>query len=106
MADASVTEQPVKATHAAPRLAPPRMDRLPPFRVLLHNDDHNDMVFVVESIELLTPLPRVRAVEAMFAAHRHGVALLLVTHRERAELYREQFTSRGLTVTIEPAEGS
>ena len=31
------------------------------------------------------------------------VALLLVTHRERAELIQEQFQTRGLTVTIEPA---
>ena len=33
-----------------------------------------------------------------------GVALLLVTHKERAELYADQFQSKGLTVTIEPAE--
>ena len=30
--------------------------------------------------------------------------MLLVTHKERAELYQEQFESKGLTVTIEPAE--
>ena len=36
--------------------------------------------------------------------HETGVALLLVTHKERAELYREQFQSKNLTVTIEPAE--
>ena len=33
-----------------------------------------------------------------------GVALILTTHKERAELYQEQFTSKGLVVTIEPAE--
>jgi ATP-dependent Clp protease adaptor protein ClpS len=33
-----------------------------------------------------------------------GVALVLVTHKERAELYVEQFASKRLTVTIEPAE--
>ena len=31
-----------------------------------------------------------------------GAALLLVTHRERAELYVEQFASMGLTTTCEP----
>ena len=36
-------------------------------------------------------------------ADQTGVALLLVTHKERAELYQEQFTSAVLTVTIEPA---
>jgi ATP-dependent Clp protease adaptor protein ClpS len=76
---------------------------LPPFRVLLHNDDHNDMVFVVESICDLTPLSAQRAAAVMMEAHRTGVALMLMTHRERAELYVEQFQSRRLKVTMEPA---
>jgi ATP-dependent Clp protease adapter protein ClpS len=36
-------------------------------------------------------------------AHRAGIALLTVTHKERAELFQEQFTSKSMTVTIEPA---
>ncbi len=36
--------------------------------------------------------------------HETGVALLLTTHKELAELYKEQFQSKGLVVTIEPAE--
>ena len=36
-------------------------------------------------------------------AHNTGLALLLTTHRERAELYVEQFHSKKLTVTIEAA---
>jgi len=82
--------------------AEPRM--LPPFRVLLHNDDVNTMEHVVESIVLLTPLDKEEAVVRTLEAHESGCALLLVTHRERAELYAEQFQSRSLTVTIEPAE--
>jgi ATP-dependent Clp protease adapter protein ClpS len=42
-------------------------------------------------------------VERTVEAHESGVALLIVTHRERAELIQEQFQTRGLTVTIEPA---
>jgi ATP-dependent Clp protease adapter protein ClpS len=42
-------------------------------------------------------------VERTVEAHESGVALLMVTHRERAELIQEQFQTRGLTVTIEPA---
>ena len=37
-------------------------------------------------------------------AHNAGVSLLLTTHKERAELYQDQFKSKGLTVTIEPAK--
>ncbi len=97
------------ATHGAAiatraRTAPPRLDRLPPFRVLLHNDDVNDVEHVVRSITELTPLKKDEAVVRTIEAHKTGVALLLTTHRERAELYREQFGTKNLAVTIEPAE--
>jgi ATP-dependent Clp protease adaptor protein ClpS len=82
--------------------APPIVDHLPPFRVLLHNDDHNDMLYVVETLCDLTPLNPHRATNVMMEAHTTGVALVLVTHRERAELYIEQFRSKRLTATMEP----
>lgn len=87
-----------------PKSPPPRVEHLPPYRVLLHNDDINDMEWVAHSIVDLTPTPLARAVQLMLEAHDSGVALLLVTHKERAELYQEQFQTRKLTVTIEPAE--
>jgi len=74
----------------------------PPYKVILHNDDVNDMEYVVETICHLTPLNVEQAVEKMMEAHLKGMALLLVCHRERAELYQEQFRSCRLTVTIEP----
>jgi ATP-dependent Clp protease adaptor protein ClpS len=77
---------------------------LPPWKVLLHNDDKNDMPFVINSIVELTTLNEQDAKLRMIEAHETGVALLLTTHKERAELYKDQFRSKGLTVTIEPAE--
>jgi ATP-dependent Clp protease adaptor protein ClpS len=101
-APTAVEEPPAKAP-AKPRPAPDRrVDRLPPFKVLLHNDDVNEATSVVRTIVELTPLGRVQAVSAMIEAHTKGISLLLVTHKERAELYQEQFTSKRLTVTIEP----
>jgi ATP-dependent Clp protease adaptor protein ClpS len=87
-----------------PAASPPRVDHLPQFRVLLHNDAKIDMVYVVETLCDLTPLMPQRAAAVMLEAHRTGVALVLVTHRERAELYVDQFQSKSLVVTIEPAE--
>jgi len=92
-----------RAAMPKPKVAPPRVDHLPPFKVLLHNDPHNIFEDVIDTIVELTPHPRPRAVELTNEAHRTGVTLLLVTHRERAELYREQFASKRLTVSIEPA---
>jgi|ERR1700722_4351200 ATP-dependent Clp protease adaptor protein ClpS len=75
---------------------------LPMWKVLLHNDDNNDMVFVVMTIVELTPLSQHDAKDRMLEAHKNGVALLLTTHKELAELYKDQFQSKGLSVSIEP----
>jgi len=74
----------------------------PPYKVILHNDDVNDMGYVVETIKKLTPLSLEECFRKMMEAHLTGSSLLLVCHKERAELYQEQFHSCRLTVTIEP----
>jgi ATP-dependent Clp protease adaptor protein ClpS len=98
----TATAKPKGATKKSPKPKPPGM--LPPWKVLLHNDDKNSMHFVISSIMELTPLNQQDAEQRMIEAHKTGVALLLVTHKERAELYKDQFQSKGLTVSIEPAE--
>jgi ATP-dependent Clp protease adaptor protein ClpS len=72
--------------------------------VLLHNDEKNEMLFVIRAIVELTPLNREDALGRMLEAHKSGVALLLVTHKERAELYLDQFQTKGLTISIEPSK--
>ena len=84
--------------------APKPPQQLPPWKVLLHNDEKNEIMFVVRTIMELTALGEQTAKLRTLEAHTTGVALLLTTHKERAELYRDQFQSKGLTVTIEPAE--
>lgn len=98
----TVVAEPKPATKPAPTRGP--VDQLPPFRVLLHNDDVNTIDHVVDSIVELTPLDHGRAVEVTLEAQQSGAALVLVTHQERAELYRDQFVSKSLTVSIEPVE--
>ncbi len=92
------------ATAVRPSKKPglPKPRQMPPWKVLLHNDDVNDMGYVVTTIVELTSLNRHTAAHRMLEAHNGGVALLLVTHREHAELLCEQFASKRLTVTIEP----
>lgn len=100
--DSAVTDAPGAGVAVAPRKTKPMTRLLPPYKVLLHNDEVNDMLFVVEKIVELTPLTVEEAIEKMIEAHHAGVALLLVTHRERAELYCEQFSTYSLTATYEP----
>ena len=93
-----------KTRRASPRKqatkSPPRL--LPPWKVILHNDDKNELEDVVRTVFRLTPLSKEEAVTRTLEAHETGAALLLVTHQERAELYVEQFRSCRLTATAEP----
>lgn len=80
----------------------PKLDRMPPWKVLLHNDDVNSTGDVVDTILELTSLRRPEAIMRMLEAHHRGLTMLLTTHREHAELLEEQFRSKKLVVTIEP----
>ena len=92
------------AVAPAKRTTPTRREpnQLPPYKVLLHNDDVNTFEHVIGSILKVTTIQAEEAVLKALEAHEAGVSLLLVTHKERAELFVEQFISFQLTVTIEP----
>lgn len=80
------------------------LDRLPPWVVILHNDDYNTMDHVVESLLKSVPvLTTDAAVEIMTTAHNHGQAAVTMCPKETAELYQERLESCGLTSTIEAA---
>lgn len=79
-------------------------ETLPPWNVILHNDDVNDMGFVIESLCRFARLSVPAATRCTMEAHKKGLSLVLATHREHAELVAEQLTSLRLSVTIEPAE--
>ena len=87
------------------RQTPPSERRggsLPPYKVVLHHDAANDLMFVVRTVMELTRFCRAEATHKMWEAHHSGRSELLVTHKERAELFVEQFAERGLAVLIEP----
>lgn len=91
---------------AEPAIAEPdaaqQTRRLPPYRVILHNDDVNTVEHVISTIRKLTPLTLEEAIEKTLEAHERGRSVLLITNRERAELYVEQFASCKLHCTAEP----
>ena len=77
---------------------------IPPYRVILHNDDHNSMEHVVESLVRCVPSLTVEAAAAiMLEAHNEGQATVIECPKETAEHYRESLESCGLTATIEAA---
>ncbi len=112
MTDEEIQEQPssvngadaATSTLPAQKPAPPKRDPklLPPYKVLLHNDEKNTFEHVIRSVVRLTPIGEDEAVIKAIEAHESGVSLLLVTHQERAELYADQFASLSITISIEP----
>ncbi|MEL7237440.1 MAG: ATP-dependent Clp protease adaptor ClpS [Planctomycetota bacterium] len=93
---------------AKPRTDPkertkPRRKSLPPWKVMLHNDEINAFEDVIDAILEITPLNASRAVQVTYDAHCRGVSLILTTHRERAELFVEQFKTRQIRASAEPA---
>jgi ATP-dependent Clp protease adaptor protein ClpS len=91
-------------TERVPRATTGKGRPLPPWNVLLHNDDVNEARFVVRTVMRVVHLNFPAATDVMITAHTRGRALVVTTHKERAELFRDQFATRGLTATIEPAQ--
>jgi ATP-dependent Clp protease adapter protein ClpS len=75
---------------------------LPRYKLILLSGAVTDLMLVVRTIMDVTHLGRAEATHKMWQAYHWGRSLLLVTFKERAELYVEQFAARGLTLTIEP----
>ncbi len=76
---------------------------IPPYRVLLHNDDQNTMDHVVESLIRVFGFDRARSERIMREAHEQGTALCTIEPLEQAELHRDRLRSFSLIATIEPA---
>jgi ATP-dependent Clp protease adaptor protein ClpS len=80
-----------------------RVGALPRYRVILLNNTGCDLMHIVRTIMELTRLCRAEATHKMWEAHHMGRSQILITHKERAELFVEQFAERGLRVGLEPA---
>ncbi len=77
---------------------------LPPYNLLLHNDDVNSMDHVVRAlVESIPDISSERAAEIMIEAHQTGRAVVLTCPLELAELYRDRLKSFGLRASIEAA---
>jgi ATP-dependent Clp protease adaptor protein ClpS len=107
---------PLQASADAPSTAvqnPPQVEDevdvrrrlLPPYKVILHNDDHNPIPHVVKALQKSVPgMSFGRATAIMWEAHTSGKAIVITCPLELAELYQQRLLSFGLTATIEKDE--
>lgn len=87
--------------------------RLPPYNVILENDDHHSMEFVVDVLRKVFGYELEKSVQLMMQAHDTGRAIVWTGAKEVAELKQEQIRSfhekrlnsdlGPLGCTIEPA---
>lgn len=73
-------------------------------QVVLFNDDHNTVDFVVESLMQVFGHPVGLAAKIMMEAHEKGRAIAEVESETPARLHKEQLQSLGLTAEVERVE--
>jgi len=80
-----------------------RAKLFPPYKVILFDDDYNDMHYVVVALlHAVNDLSQQEAERIMLTAHLTGSAIVVVCPKEIAEYYQERLLNYGLTATIEP----
>ena len=100
MSDAAVeTMTPAVAPRSAPtRPAPQTTSKpklLPPWGVILHNDNINSFEYVVRVLRKVFGYGIIKSFRLTLEAHRVGRSLVWTGHRELAELKADQIISCG-----------
>ncbi|MGA3066195.1 MAG: ATP-dependent Clp protease adaptor ClpS [Tepidisphaeraceae bacterium] len=104
---------------ASPQQAKPSRKRkpaqLPLFHVILLNDDDHSFDYVIEMLGVLFAYPPEKGMTLAKEVDREGRVIVLTTHKEMAELKRDQIHAYGtdprvavckgsMSATIEPAD--
>jgi ATP-dependent Clp protease adaptor protein ClpS len=101
--------QPASATAVAERPQTQRESSskpLPPYNVVLLDDDQHTYEYVIELSMKLFARSRQQAFEVAKMVDTHKRAVLLTTHKEHAELKRDQVHSYGRDFRMETCKGS
>lgn len=84
----------------------PKSKSLPPYHVVLLNDDDHSLPYVVKMLGDLFGHPPTRGVEIAREVYFRGRAVVATTNLEQAELKREQIHGSGPDPLIEHCQGS
>ena len=111
-----------EGTGTAMKVAPKRRTakqtkQLPPYNVVLLDDDDHTYDYVIEMLGKVFAHPVERAMQMAKEVDSSGRVIVLTTHKERAELKRDQIlaygpdqriasSKRSMQAVIEPAEGA
>ena len=104
--------EPTVTTRTKPK---EKVKKLPPYHVILLNDDDHSFTYVISMLQQLFGHPPERGYQMALEVHTRGRVIVDTTSKERAELKRDQIHAFGpdkdiprcqgsMSATIEPAE--
>ena len=79
---------------------------LPPYHVVLLNDEEHSYAYVIEMLGKVCAHPAEVAFRMAEQVDTKGRVIVLTTHKERAELKRDQILGYGADVTMAISTGS
>ena len=79
---------------------------LPPFNVILLNDDHHSFEYVISMLQQLFGFPPEKGFLCAKTVHVEGRVILMTTSKELAELKQEQIHAFGPDKSIKECAGS
>jgi ATP-dependent Clp protease adaptor protein ClpS len=110
MPDKKASPDTTTATAAAPAKAKPsrkpKHRPLPPYNVVLLNDDDHTFEYVIEMLQSLFAHPREMGMRLAQAVDRDGRVIVYTTHKEKAELKRDQIHGFGTDIRVATCAGS
>ena len=94
---------------AIPKMKPKKQierRELPPYNVILLDDSDHSYEYVMEMARALFGYPQEEGFRLAQEVDSRGRAILLTTHKEKAELKRDQVHSFGTDVRVATCKGS
>ncbi len=104
----SEANEPIVTTQTEPRSKTrpvTETKRLPPFNVVILNDEEHTFDYVIELLTKLFHHPVKTAIELTWRIHLSGRAVVYTTHKEKAELKRDQVLSYGPDPRMDISKG-
>lgn len=79
--------------------------RLPPYNVVIFNDEDHSFPYVIDLLVKLFRHPKSTAELLTWRIHMRGRAVVYTTHKEKAEFKREQVLSYGADPLVASSKG-
>jgi len=101
-------DEPVVTTQTAPRektRTENQTKRLPPYHVIVLNDEEHTFDYVIELLTKLFAHPLQAAIDLTWRIHLSGRAVVYTTHKEKAELKRDQVLAYGPDPRMSTSKG-